>query len=103
MTSRDPELLGEKRGMHRPGAAERDQRELARIMAALDRDDAQRLGHAGVDDLDDAARRPPATDSPSGAATSRSIASLAPRRVDRQRAAEQRLAVEPAEHDIGVA
>jgi hypothetical protein len=37
-------------------AAERDQRELARIVPALDRDDAQRPQHLRVHDLDDLGR-----------------------------------------------
>ena len=73
----DPELLGERARVQRPGAAERDEREVARIVAALDRDDAQRAQHLRVDDLDDGrgverrrararrprgrARRPPAS------------------------------------------
>ena len=38
--------------MQRPGAAERDEREVPRVVAALDRDDAERAQHLGV-------RRPP--------------------------------------------
>ena len=40
--------------VHRPGAAEGDQREVARVVAALDRDLADRRGHARDGDLDDA-------------------------------------------------
>ena len=43
-----PELLGERAGVQRPGAAERDEREVARVVAALDGDDAQRAQHLGV-------------------------------------------------------
>ena len=39
--------------MQRPGAAEGDEREVARVVTALDRDDAQRAQHLGVDDVDD--------------------------------------------------
>ena len=46
------ELLGERAGVQRPGAAERDERELAWVVAALDADDAQRALHLGVDDGD---------------------------------------------------
>ena len=35
-----PELLGQRAGVERPGAAERDEREVARVVSALDRDDA---------------------------------------------------------------
>ena len=41
--------------MQRPGAAERDEREVGRIVPALDGDDAKRTQHLGVDDVDDAA------------------------------------------------
>ena len=37
-----PSSAGDRRRVHRPGAAERHQREAARVDAALDRDDAQR-------------------------------------------------------------
>ncbi len=43
--------------MHRARAAEREQREVARIVAALDRDHANRALHVGVDDANYAARR----------------------------------------------
>ena len=39
----DLQLGGEGGGVHRAGAAESDQRELARVVAALERDDAQCL------------------------------------------------------------
>ena len=42
--------------MQRPRAAEGDEREVARIVAALDRDDAQRAQHLGVHDRDDRRR-----------------------------------------------
>ena len=49
--------------MERPGASERDERELARIVPALDGDDPEGMEHLGVHDLDricrvDAAERP---------------------------------------------
>ena len=54
-----PELLGELARVQRPGAAERDEREVARVVAALDRDDAKRTQHLGVDDRDDRRRVDP--------------------------------------------
>ena len=54
----DPELLGERARMQRPGAAEGDEREPARVDPALDADHAQRPRHLRVDDADDAERRP---------------------------------------------
>ena len=49
----DLELLGDPGGVHRAGAAERHQRVLARIDAALDGDDAQRSHHLAVCDPHD--------------------------------------------------
>ena len=43
-------------GVQRAGAAERDQRVVARIVALLDRDEAQRADHVLVDDVVDAER-----------------------------------------------
>ena len=43
-------------GMHRARAAECQQREVARIETALDRDHANRALHIGVDHADDSAR-----------------------------------------------
>src|SRR6516165_5140104 len=83
------------------GAAKGDQRKLARVMAALDRDDAKGLGHIAVDDLDD--RR-----GSFGHSQSKRIGHpLADRRlrcreIDRERAAQQGFAIEVAEHDIGI-
>ena len=54
-----PELLGERARMQRPGAAVRDERELARIVPTLDRDDAQRAQHLRVHDLDHRSRIDP--------------------------------------------
>ena len=48
-----PELGGDRRRVHRAGAAERQQREAARVDAALDRDHAQRPHHLLVGDADD--------------------------------------------------
>ena len=54
---RDRQLLGERGAVQRAGAAERDQREVARVIAAADRDQADGVGHVGVGDLDHRARR----------------------------------------------
>src|SRR6266849_5180871 len=51
------EVESEFTGMHRARAAERHQRELARVEAALHRDDADRPLHVGVDHANNAARR----------------------------------------------
>ena len=51
---RDCELLGDQKHMHRPGAAEAQQHEVARIEAAVDRNLAHRAGHLGNRDADHA-------------------------------------------------
>ena len=56
---RDRQLARERRAVQRPGAAERDEREVARVVAAADRDQADRVGHVGVGDGDDRQRPPP--------------------------------------------
>ena len=45
--------------VQRPGAAEAHQREVARVVALLDRDHPQRAEHVLVDDVDDALAPPP--------------------------------------------
>ena len=50
---RGAELLGERAGVQGSGAAEGDEREVARVVAALDRDEAQGAQQLGVDHLDD--------------------------------------------------
>ena len=50
----DPELAGQEDGVHRPGAAEGDEREVARLDALLDGERADRLRHLRVDDVADA-------------------------------------------------
>ena len=54
---RDHQLLGERRAVQRAGAAEHDERELARVVALADRDQPDGVGHVGVRDLDHRARR----------------------------------------------
>ena len=49
----DPELLRERARMQRPGATKRDEREVARVVAALDGDDPQRAQHLRLDHRDD--------------------------------------------------
>ena len=50
---RDAESFGESAGVEASGAAEGDQREVARVASALDGDDADGFFHGGVDDADD--------------------------------------------------
>ncbi len=51
------EQAGERGAVQRTGTAEGEQREVARVVAALDRDDADGADHVVVDDGEDAARR----------------------------------------------
>ena len=48
-----PDLLHQRAGVQSPASAERHQREIARIVAALDRDQADRAGHAAVGNTHD--------------------------------------------------
>ena len=57
--------LGDRVGVQRPGAAEGDERELARVVAALDADHAQRARHVLVDDPQDAVGGLPRATAPS--------------------------------------
>ena len=54
ITVADLEPLGDLARVHAAGAAERDEREIARVVPALDRDDANRALHVGVGDAHDA-------------------------------------------------
>ena len=87
--------------MQRPGAAERREHEIARVVAALHRDDLQDLRHGVIDDVDDGGRRGGHIDA------ERLREPLAHRgfgggMIDRQLAAEQRGAVEIAEQQVAV-
>ena len=54
---RDRQLLRQRRRVQRPGAAEGEQREVARIVAARQAHHADRAGHLVVGDADDRRRR----------------------------------------------
>jgi hypothetical protein len=56
------ELGGERHAVHSPAAAEGDEREVARVVAAVERHQLQRVDHVVVGDADDAARRLVGTD-----------------------------------------
>ena len=56
ITAAHAERVGERARVQRSGAAERDQREVARVDAALDRHGAHRLLHRRVDHRDDTRR-----------------------------------------------
>ena len=96
----DAQLGGDGRGVQRPGAAEGDEHEVARIDPALDGQQADRVGHVLVGEVDDGARR------------RFPVQSQRPRqRVDHRRrtlgvqpqlSAKEEPGVEPAEHQVGV-
>ena len=54
----DRQLLGDQEDMHRPRPAEAEQREVARVEAAMDRDLAHRAGHLGDRDPERAVGEP---------------------------------------------
>ena len=49
--------FGQRRRVHRAAAAEGDEREVARVVAAADRDELQGIDHVLVGDADHAERR----------------------------------------------
>ena len=67
-----------------PGAAEDDERELARVVAAADRDQPHRVGHVRVGDVDDRAARRRSVSRPSGSPTPFAIACLGRAGVERR-------------------
>ena len=95
-----PSSVGDRGGVQRPGAAERQQGEPARIDPALDRDDAQRPDHLLVRDLED----------PRGGvegSSPRSLGESGDRRfggglIERDPAGEPALGIEVAEQQVGV-
>ena len=87
--------------MHRPGAAERDQREIAGIEPALDRYKAHRVRHIGIRHGNNRRRR----DHDLDLLRLRYIAfdgRIGTRSVYRERAAEQELRIQAPEHDVGI-
>ena len=92
--------LRQRIGVKRAGAAEGDQREVARIVALLDRHEPQRAAHILVDDIDDALRR---LFKPETKRVGDRLHGLhGERAVDRHVAAELRIRRQIAQHDIGV-
>ena len=87
-------------GMHRPRAAEGEQRQFARIEAALDGDGADGANHIGVGDLADAIGRGLDGEAERGAER---LADRSPRRLDVElQGAARQPGRQVAEHDIGV-
>ena len=97
---RDAELLGERAGVQPAGAAERDERELARVEAALDRDHPQRPAHLGVGHAHDAERGLERVEAELGAEALERRLGLVAR--ERQLAAELGAVAEVAEQHVGV-
>ena len=99
--ARDAELVGDLRRVHGPGAAERHQAEPARVVAAGDRDHAQRRGHVGAQHAHDGRRR--VLDRQPERARHRPLdGGPGERGVERRAAAQEPRRVERAEHDVGV-
>jgi hypothetical protein len=85
--------------MQRPGAAKAHQREIARIIALLHRNHAQRAEHVLVDDVDDPARGFHQPDAQR--IGNRLHRRLGPFAVELERAAQQ-VFRQIAQHDIGI-
>ena len=98
---RDPELLRDRPRVHRPGPAGDDERQLARVVAALERDvlrpgghhQVDHLGHRGgrLDDVEPERPGHPALDGLAGEIGTQGHA-----------AAEEVLGVDVSEHQVGV-
>ena len=97
---RNPHRARDRGRVERPGPAEREQREAARVVAVLERDHLDRAGHVLVRDLDDRGgelqRRQPDR-SPSA-----SSALATPLEVEPHPPAEEVVGIEPAEQQVGV-
>ncbi len=96
----DVQLARQPCGMQRPGAAERDQRVVARVVAALHADDPDRARHVGGHDRDDALRGRHHVQPERSAR--RPIASLGQVLPHGHAAAEQDTRVQRLQHDVGV-
>ena len=99
---RQPDLLDERAGVERAAAAERHGREILRIVAALDRDQADGAGHARIGDADD---RLGSIDVGQAERRADRARDRLARGVDiepRELAADRPVGVDAAEHDIGV-
>ncbi len=92
-------LGGQAVGVQGAGAAERDQREIARIEAALHRHQPERAHHGGVGDFDNRVRR--GDDVEAGRADCVN-GSASASDVEHDVAAEEVMRIEPAEDEIGV-
>ena len=98
---RDVELPRQVGGVNRARTAEGDEAEIAGIVAAADRDQADGVGHVGVGDLDDGVRGAHGVVA-EGLADFLCHCSFSGGAIERHRAAEEPCRTEPAEDEIGV-
>ena len=97
----DAELARQRHRVQRPGAAEGEQREVARIEAARQRHHADGAGHVRVAEPDDGRRRRIDVDAQRpGELVGEDLAHL--RHRHRPRHGQQPLRVQPAQHQVGV-
>jgi hypothetical protein len=98
---REPGVSRDRVRVQRARAAERDEQEFARIVATVHRDQAERVHHRRVRDLDDAVRR---LDRVQAERHGAALLDRALRAVDveAELAAEEVAGIEPAEHEVGV-
>ncbi len=98
----DPDLLSQGKRVHRPGAPKGDQREVARIVSALDRDLADRRGHPRHGDRDDAFGERLDGHRPTEPYPELGEGPVGAGRVDGDGAAEPLRRPDAAEYDVGV-
>ena len=102
MARLEPDLADQRRRMQRAAAAERHQREGARVVAALDRHQPDRAGHARIRHAHDGLRRGHRLE-PQRLADLRADGALGRLDVEpRELAADRPLGVDAAERDMGV-
>ena len=96
----DPQLRGDLGGMHRPRAAERQQRELPWVESPAHGQGAHGVGHARVGNRDDTLRhRIDAQPERPGDGGDRRPSRL---RIEGHAPFQERVGVDPAEHDVGI-
>ena len=100
--ARDADLVGQGQRVHGAGAAEGDQREVARVVAALDGDLADGGGHAGHGDAHDALGQRVHRHDRAHARGQIGDGVPRARRVDRDAAAQPARRADAAQHHVGV-
>ena len=98
----DAELARQRHRVQRPGAAEGEQREVARVVAARQRHHADGAGHVRVGEPDDGRRRRVDVEAERRGRACRRRSSRTCVDRHRPRHGQQPLRVEPAEHQVGV-